>query len=42
MMDALATGAVLAAAEYSVIYMLLGGGIVGAILIFFAAKALGK
>jgi hypothetical protein len=32
----------LAAAGYSLIYMLLGGGLVGAIVIFFVAKMLGK
>lgn len=31
-----------AAIEYSLIYMLLGGGLFGAIVIFFAAKALGR
>ena len=33
---------VLAAAEYSLIYMLLGGGFFGAIVIFFVAKMLGR
>ena len=32
----------IAAAGYSLIYMLLGGGLVGAIVIFFVAKMLGK
>jgi hypothetical protein len=32
----------LAAVGYSVIYLLLGGGLGGAILIFIAAKMLGK
>jgi hypothetical protein len=32
----------LAAAGYSLIYLLLGGGIPGAILIFIVAKMLGK
>jgi hypothetical protein len=32
----------LAAIGYSVIYMLLGGGLVGAIIIFIVAKMLGK
>lgn len=32
----------LAAAEYSLLYMLLGGGFFGAILVYFAAKAMGK
>jgi len=31
-----------AAAGYSLIYLLLGGGIGGAVLIFFVAKMLGK
>jgi hypothetical protein len=31
-----------AAVGYSLIYMLFGGGLFGAIIIFFAAKALGK
>lgn len=31
-----------AAAGYSLIYMLLGGGFIGAIVIFFVAKMLGK
>ena len=31
-----------AAIQYSLIYMLLGGGIVGAAVIFVAAKAIGK
>ncbi|MGD9633726.1 MAG: hypothetical protein AB7G28_20300 [Pirellulales bacterium] len=33
---------VFAAAGYSLIYLLLGGGLGGAILIFFVAKLLGK
>ncbi len=33
---------VLAAAGYSLVYLLLGGGVGGAILIFFVAKMLGK
>jgi hypothetical protein len=33
---------VFAAAGYSFIYLLLGGGVGGAILIFFIAKMLGK
>jgi hypothetical protein len=32
----------LAAIGYSIIYMLLGGGLFGAVLIFFIAKALKK
>lgn len=31
-----------AAADYSLIYLLGGGGLFGAIVIFFAAKAMGK
>jgi len=33
---------VLAAAGYSFIYLLLGGGLFGAIVIFFVAKMLGQ
>jgi hypothetical protein len=33
---------VVAAAEYSFVYLLLGGGVGGAILIFLVAKMLGK
>lgn len=33
---------VVAAAGYSILYLLLGGGLGGAILIFFVAKMLGK
>jgi hypothetical protein len=32
----------LGAAGYSLLYMLLGGGLVGAVIIFFIAKMLGK
>ena len=32
----------MAAAGYSLIYLLLGGGLCGAILIFFVAKMLGQ
>ena len=39
---ALATPILLAAAGYSLIYLLLGGGLGGAILIFIVAKMLGK
>lgn len=31
-----------AAAEYSLVYLLLGGGFVGAIIIYFIAKMLGR
>lgn len=33
---------VLAAAGYSMVYLLAGGGLFGAILIFFVAKMFGK
>lgn len=33
---------ILAAAEYSLIYLLLGGGFFGAIVIYFLARAMGK
>jgi hypothetical protein len=39
---ALSTPVLLAAAGYSFLYLLLGGGIGGAILIFIVAKMLGK
>jgi hypothetical protein len=32
----------IAAAGYSLVYMLFGGGLFGAVVIFFIAKALGK
>jgi len=42
-MELLATTALpLAAAGYSLIYLLMGGGLGGAILIFIVAKMLGK
>ena len=42
-MELLATTVLpLAAVGYSLIYMLLGGGLGGAVLIFFLAKMLGK
>jgi hypothetical protein len=31
-----------AAAQYSLLYLLLGGGFFGAVVIYFVAKALGK
>jgi hypothetical protein len=31
-----------AAAEYSLVYLLAGGGLFGAIVIYFVAKALGR
>lgn len=33
---------VIAAIQYSLIYMLLGGGFFGAVVIFFIAKMLGR
>ena len=33
---------VVAAAEYSLVYLLAGGGVVGAIVIYFIAKVLGR
>jgi hypothetical protein len=33
---------VYAAIQYSILYMLLGGGFMGAVLIYIVAKALGK
>jgi hypothetical protein len=42
-MELIATTALpLAAAGYSLIYLLMGGGFGGAVLIFFVAKMLGK
>jgi hypothetical protein len=41
-MIALIATPMFAAAGYSLIYLLFGGGLGGAILIFFAAKMLGK
>jgi hypothetical protein len=31
-----------AAVQYSIIYMLLGGGVFGAIVVYFVAKVLGR
>lgn len=39
---AIATPILVAAAGYSLIYLLLGGGLGGAVLIFIVAKMLGK
>ena len=39
---ALTTPGLLAAAGYSLLYLLLGGGLFGAIVIFIVAKMLGK
>jgi len=36
------TPVVFAAIEYSALYMLCGGGVVGAVVIYGVAKALGK
>ena len=41
-MDALMTMHPLAAVGYSILYLLLGGGFGGAVLIFIVAKMLGK
>lgn len=41
-MNLLLVAAPLAAAGYSLIYLLFGGGLGGAILIFIVAKMLGK
>ena len=42
MLTMLAMLPVVAAAGYSLIYMLLGGGLGGAILIFFGLKLIGR
>ena len=36
------TTIIFAAAGYSLLYLLMGGGVFGAIVIFFVAKMLGK
>jgi hypothetical protein len=41
-MDILMHSVPLAAAGYSLVYLLAGGGLGGAILIYFAAKLLGR
>ena len=41
-MEMIAVPLVFAAIQYSIIYMLLGGGFFGAIVIFFVAKMLGQ
>ena len=41
-MSAILAPMLMAAAGYSLIYLLLGGGLGGAILIFIVAKMLGK
>ncbi len=42
MMDAIATTTPVLAAGWSLLYLLLGGGIGGALLIFFGLKVVGK
>ncbi len=42
MLDCVNTMWPLAAAGYSLLYLLFGGGLGGAVLIFFIAKMLGK
>ena len=42
MLTMLATIPVLAAAGWSLLYLLIGGGLGGAVLIFIVAKMLGK
>lgn len=41
-MELIALPVLYAAAGYSLVYLLAGGGIVGAIIIFFVAKMLGQ
>jgi len=41
-MEILAVDCLLAAAGYSLVYLLAGGGVFGAIVIFFVAKMLGR
>jgi len=41
-MEILAQGVLLAAAGYSLVYLLGGGGVFGAIVIFCVAKMLGR
>ena len=41
-MSVVAIPLVFAAIEYSLAYMLLGGGLFGAVVIFFVAKMLGR
>jgi hypothetical protein len=36
------TPILIAAIQYSIIYMLLGGGLFGAVVIYFVAKMLGR
>lgn len=42
MVDLMANAVPLAAAGYSLLYLLFGGGLGGAVLIFIVAKMLGK
>lgn len=41
-MELLATAPLFAAAEYSLIYLIAGGGFFGAIVIFMLAKMMGR
>jgi hypothetical protein len=41
-MSAIIAAPILAAAGYSLVYLLAGGGVVGALVIFVLAKMLGK
>jgi len=41
-MEAFSQCLTMAAAGYSLVYLLAGGGLVGAVFIFFIAKMLGK
>ena len=41
-MEMLSQTALLAAVGYSLVYLLAGGGFLGAVVIFFIAKMLGK
>jgi hypothetical protein len=41
-MEVFSHGVLLAAAGYSLVYLLAGGGVVGAIVIFVVAKMLGR
>ena len=41
-MELLAEPVLLAAAGYSFVYLLAGGGVIGAIIIFFIAKMFGQ
>lgn len=41
-MESIYTAPLVAAAGYSLVYLLAGGGVVGALIIFVIAKMLGK